>query len=292
MIRIIALSAFAALLCSCSRSGAIVVASKNFTEQVLLGEIAAQQLERKLHIPVERKLNLGGTLLTHEAIVKGDIDVYPEYTGTASSVVLKQTIPEDPVRAYMVVKDAYLQRFKLVWLPPLGFNDTFAMVVRARGWKKAGCAAVIRGGVAKLALRSGLRIPDSSRWAPETGPGLRTSLDRHSAQHGFGAALSGIAATQRGYGSGQFDRCGTHPAWVHGSERRQEGISALQCMFCPSEERGRSTAGCRNGSDDAFQPHRRRDNARPEPARGCGTSARGESSSGFSRNSALRKIQR
>jgi glycine betaine/choline ABC-type transport system substrate-binding protein len=119
-----------ACACSCSHQRGIVVGSKNFTEQVLLGEIAAQQLERKLHIQVERKLNLGGTLLTHEAIVNGDIDIYPEYTGTGSSVVLKQSIPEDPVRAYMVVKDAYLERFHLVWLPPLGFNDTFAMVVR------------------------------------------------------------------------------------------------------------------------------------------------------------------
>ena len=116
---------------SCSRGGNIVVGSKNFTESILLGEIAAQQLERKLHVRVERKLDLGGTLLTHEAIVKGDIDVYPEYTGTGSSVVLKQSIPEDPVRAYLIVKDAYFRRFNLVWLPPLGFNDTFAMVVRA-----------------------------------------------------------------------------------------------------------------------------------------------------------------
>jgi osmoprotectant transport system substrate-binding protein len=115
---------------SCSRPGKIVVGSKNFTESMLLGEIAAQQLERKLHISVERKLDLGGTLLTHEAIRRGDIDLYPEYTGTASSVVLKQSIPEDSVRAYVFVKDAYLKRFNLVWLPPLGFNDTFAMVVR------------------------------------------------------------------------------------------------------------------------------------------------------------------
>ncbi|MBV9763891.1 MAG: ABC transporter substrate-binding protein [Acidobacteriaceae bacterium] len=126
----LALAICVACLFSCSRRGVLVVGSKNFTEQVLLGEIAAQQLERKLHIRVERMLDLGGTLLTHEAIVRGDIDVYPEYTGTASSVVLKQQVPEDPARAYMVVKDAYLQRFHLVWLPPLGFNDTFAMIVR------------------------------------------------------------------------------------------------------------------------------------------------------------------
>ncbi len=130
MKRSLAVLALAACLCSCSRNGAIVVASKNFTEQVLLGEIAAQQLERKLHIKVERKLDLGGTLLAHGAIVRGDIDIYPEYTGTASSVVLKQQIAEDPVQAYIAVKDAYLHRYQLIWLPPLGFNDTFAMVAR------------------------------------------------------------------------------------------------------------------------------------------------------------------
>ena len=120
----------AIILCSCSRRTGIVVASKNFTEQLILGEIAAQQLERKLHIHVERKLNLGGTLLTHEAMLNGDVDVYPEYTGTAASVVLKREVPADPIQAYMVVKDAYQARFHLIWLPPLGFNDTFAMSVR------------------------------------------------------------------------------------------------------------------------------------------------------------------
>lgn len=114
---------FAVLVCAvclsaCSRQGAIVVGSKNFTEQVILGEIAAQQLERKLHTRVERRLNLGGTLLAHEALVKGQIDLYPEYTGTASSAVLKQQVPADPVRAYMEVKDAYRERFHLLWLPP------------------------------------------------------------------------------------------------------------------------------------------------------------------------------
>jgi glycine betaine/choline ABC-type transport system substrate-binding protein len=118
------------LFSACSRAR-IVVGSKNFTESLVLGEIAAQQLERKLHVRVERKLDLGGTLLTHQAIVKGDIGIYPEYTGTGSSVVLKESIPDDPLRAYMAVKDAYLRRFRLVWLPPLGFSDTFAMVVRS-----------------------------------------------------------------------------------------------------------------------------------------------------------------
>lgn len=129
-LRAIVIVVACASLWSCSRGGNIIVGSKNFTESLILGEIAAQQLERKLHIRVERKLDLGGTLLAHEAIVKSEIDIYPEYTGTGSSVVLKQSIPDDPLRAYIAVKDAYLRRFHLVWLPPLGFNDTFAMVVR------------------------------------------------------------------------------------------------------------------------------------------------------------------
>ncbi len=125
--------AVAACLCclwSCSRQGVIVVGSKNFTEQVILGELAAQQIERKCHLPVERRLDLGGTLLAHGALQSGQIDLYPEYTGTALSSVLKEKIPADSARVYMEVKDAYRERFHLIWLPPLGFNDTFAMVVR------------------------------------------------------------------------------------------------------------------------------------------------------------------
>ena len=122
----------AVLFCtSCGRdTNTVVIGSKNFTEQVILGEIAAQQLERKLHIRVERKLNLGGTLLTQAALTGGQIDLYPEYTGTASSAVLKQQTAKDPGSAYQQVKAAYLSRFHLVWMPPLGFNDTFAMVIR------------------------------------------------------------------------------------------------------------------------------------------------------------------
>lgn len=120
------------LYSSCSGPKAIVVGSKNFTEQIILGEIAAQQIERKLNITVQRKLDLGGTLLTHEAILHGQIDVYPEYTGTAATVILKEKIPADPASVYMSVKDAYRERFRLIWLPPLGFNDTFAMVIRAQ----------------------------------------------------------------------------------------------------------------------------------------------------------------
>lgn len=120
----------AVLLCGCGRSGGVVIGSKNFVEQLLLGELAAQQLERKLHVPVDRKFNLGGTLLAHGAILKGDIDIYPEYTGTALNVVLREEGSGDPSEAFRRVRDEYEKRFHLRWLAPLGFNDTFAMVVR------------------------------------------------------------------------------------------------------------------------------------------------------------------
>src|SRR3954469_17844028 len=90
----IVVAVFACLCCAaCSRTNNIIVGSKNFTEQIILGEIAAQQIERKLHLQVERRLGLGGTLLSHEALRKGQIDLYPEYTGTAGLAILKQMPP-------------------------------------------------------------------------------------------------------------------------------------------------------------------------------------------------------
>ena len=119
------------LLCGCSAKPHIVVGSKNFTEQVLLGEIIAQHLEKKLGITVDRKLNLGGTFLTHEAIKSGSIDVYPEYTGTALTAVLKQAPISDASAVFEQVRKEYAERWDLLWLRPLGFNNTFAMVVSA-----------------------------------------------------------------------------------------------------------------------------------------------------------------
>src|SRR5882672_10400842 len=95
------------LLASCSSRNAIIVGSKNFTEQVLLGEILAQQIERQLGLPVVRKLNLGGTLLAHEALVSGSLDLYPEYTGTALTEVLKRPGTTDAQAVLGAVREAY-----------------------------------------------------------------------------------------------------------------------------------------------------------------------------------------
>src|SRR5262245_25784905 len=75
-------------LTSCSRPDRIVIGSKNFTEQVILGELVAQAIERQAHLPVDRKLNLGGTLICHQAITSGQLDIYVEYTGTALTAIL------------------------------------------------------------------------------------------------------------------------------------------------------------------------------------------------------------
>ena len=117
-------------LVGCGGEKAVVVGSKNFTEQVILGEIAAQHLGRRLARRVDRKLNLGGTLLAHQALVQGGLDLYPEYTGTALTAILKLPLSSDPAAALANVRAEYLSRFHIHWLDPLGFNNTFAMVIR------------------------------------------------------------------------------------------------------------------------------------------------------------------
>jgi osmoprotectant transport system permease protein len=113
---------------------AVVVGSKNFTEQVLLGEILAQALEHE-GVPVVRKLNLGGTFVCDRGLRSGDIDLYVEYTGTAVSAVFHEDVPRDPVAALARARDLYADA-QVTVAEPLGFNNTFAILVRgsdARG---------------------------------------------------------------------------------------------------------------------------------------------------------------
>jgi glycine betaine/choline ABC-type transport system substrate-binding protein len=124
---LIALLALA--LTACSHEPRVRVGSKNFSEQLILGEIVAQHLENRLHGHVSRKLDLGGTLLTHQAMLDGDLDVYPEYTGTALTAVLKAKPLRDPAQVLSAVRTGYSQ-WHLEWLDPLGFENTFAMVIR------------------------------------------------------------------------------------------------------------------------------------------------------------------
>jgi osmoprotectant transport system substrate-binding protein len=121
----------------CSRDRPVVVASKNFTEQVILGEIIAQHVEHRTALRVQRKLNLGGTLLAHRALVSGEIDLYPEYTGTALTSILKLSPLGDPQAVLDKVRAEYQARFHVEWLEPLGFNNTFALVIRGEDARKS-----------------------------------------------------------------------------------------------------------------------------------------------------------
>ena len=121
--------AAALLFSGCASKPAVVVGSKNFTEQAILGEVLSQQIERRLHVKVERKLNLGGTLVAHRALAAGDIDLYPEYTGTALTAVLKQRPMNNAAAVMNAVRTLYRTQYKLDWLEPLGFDNTFAMIV-------------------------------------------------------------------------------------------------------------------------------------------------------------------
>ena len=126
----------------CTKEHPITVGSKNFTEQVILGEIVAQHLEHRLGQRVDRKLNLGGTLLVHQALVNGDIDLYPEYTGTALTAILKLAPTSDPVAAMALIRAEYHTRFGVEWMDSLGFNNTFAMVIRGEDARKSKIATL------------------------------------------------------------------------------------------------------------------------------------------------------
>jgi osmoprotectant transport system permease protein len=148
----IAAAAVAAVLLSsgvvAGRSGGtIVVGSKNFTEQLILGELIAETIERDTGLTVQRRLNLGGTLICDRALMTGDIDVYVEYTGTALTAIFHQPITPDsrssdslePV--FSRVRSLYARSGRTL-LPPLGFDNTFAILVRGSDARQLGLRTI------------------------------------------------------------------------------------------------------------------------------------------------------
>jgi osmoprotectant transport system substrate-binding protein len=130
LLLILLAAAFGVSGCRKARQAKITVGSKFFTEQVLLAELLAQHIEARTGIKVERKTNLGGTLLLHKALLAGELDLYVEYTGTALTAVLHETPSDDSATVYKRVKELYADRFHLEVTEPLGFENTFAMVIR------------------------------------------------------------------------------------------------------------------------------------------------------------------
>lgn len=125
----------------CGSEADVTVCSKNFTESILLGEIVAQQLEAQ-EIPVDRRLNLGGTFVCHEGLKAGQVDVYVEYTGTAHSAILKLPTERDPERVRRLVDSAYRAQWDVIWTEALGFENTFAVLVRGEDARRLGLTTV------------------------------------------------------------------------------------------------------------------------------------------------------
>jgi osmoprotectant transport system substrate-binding protein len=137
--------------CRAGREERIVVGCKNFTEQVVLGELLAQQIEVRAGLPVDRRFYLAGSYIAHQALRSGRIDLYVEYTGTALTVILKEPPRSSAREVWERVRAGYSERFGLEVMEPLGFNNTFAIIVRGED-----------------ARREGLRtISDAARLAPQ-----------------------------------------------------------------------------------------------------------------------------
>jgi osmoprotectant transport system permease protein len=152
-------------------SGIVRVGSKNFTEQLILGELLAQLIEDHTDLTVDRRFNMGGTMICHGALTSGEIDLYAEYTGTGLTAVLKQDVIADPDEALEAVRRGYRAQFGAHWLAPFGFNNTYAITVRKaaadrHGWKKLSDLVAPSGG-----LRAGFTSEFAER--PDGYPGLR-----------------------------------------------------------------------------------------------------------------------
>ena len=107
----------------------IRIGSKNFTEQFILAEMMAQLIEAKTDIRIDRAFNLGGTMICHQALLKGEIDLYAEYTGTGLTTILHRAPENDPEKVFRLVSEGYY-KYQLMWLQPFGFNNTYTLTMR------------------------------------------------------------------------------------------------------------------------------------------------------------------
>ena len=134
------------IACAPPRSSRVTIGAKNFTEQVVLGELLAQEIEDVTGQPVARRFYLAGSYICQQALVNGRIDAYVEYTGTALTAILKQPLPPVGQRGRQQVFDTvrrlYEQRYRVRVEPGLGFEDTFAMVVRGGDAQRLGLKTI------------------------------------------------------------------------------------------------------------------------------------------------------
>lgn len=207
--------------CRAPRDRPVRIGSKNFTEQVVLGEIAAQALEAA-GVPVERRLDLGGSFVCHRALVAGELDLYPEYTGTAFTAILKEKPISDAAHVRDRVAGEYARQWRLVWAAPLGFENTFALVMR--------------GGDARRL--SATKISDLARH-PELKPGFGYEfVERADGLRGLSAAY-GLAFAAR---PAEMDLGLLYPALAQGkvdviAGNSTDGLIAAMDLFVLEDDR-------------------------------------------------------
>src|ERR1041385_2792158 len=196
MRRIVLLAAL--LLAACRQQQSIVVGSKNFTESVLLGEIGAQRLENA-GCSVERKLDLGGTLVCDRAIAADELDVYPEYSGTALTAILHRPAINDRQAVMDDVGREYARR-GLQWGPALGFENTFAMIVRRGDAQRIPLRTISDLARVSQTFRPGFGYEFVER--PDGWPGLQRHYALHFAQP---PQTMDLGLTYRALAAGQID---------------------------------------------------------------------------------------
>jgi len=171
-----AVFAVAALLCvvlvSCSppRPDHPVIGAKNFTEQVVLGELLAQEIEAKSNLKVERRFYLAGSYICQQALVAGHIDAYVEYSGTALTAILKQPVDRDPSVVLSTIRTLYASRYNVTVGPPLGFENTFAMVIRGEDARRLQVSTLSQA--AQFAAQWRLGVGYEFEQRPDGLPGL------------------------------------------------------------------------------------------------------------------------
>jgi osmoprotectant transport system substrate-binding protein len=154
-----------------------VIGSKNFTESFMLGELLAQMVEARTHLRVERRFYLAGTYICQQAILSGRIDIYPEYTGTALTAILKQKVGGNVEEVYRQVKSEYESRLGLTLGPPFGFNDTFAMEIRGDDARRLNLKTLSQAATFAPHWKAGFGYEFMER--PDGYPGLAAAYGLH-----------------------------------------------------------------------------------------------------------------
>jgi osmoprotectant transport system substrate-binding protein len=156
-----------------------VIGAKNFTEQVILGELLAQEIEAKSSLKVERRFYLAGSYICNQALVSGRIDAYVEYTGTALTAILKQPVSRDPDAVLQTVRRLYASRDDVTVADPLGFENTFAMVIRGEDAKRLNITTLTEA--ARYAPNWRLGVGYEFEQRPDGLPGLSAAYNLHFA---------------------------------------------------------------------------------------------------------------